>query len=40
MSDPLVLVTINTINPGQLDRVKELSARFAERIEESTGLYL
>ena len=39
MSDPLVLVTINTINPGQLDRVKELSARFSERIEEShTGL--
>lgn len=39
MSDPFILVTTNTVNRGQLDRLKELSARFAERIEKSdTGL--
>ena len=39
VSDPFILVTTNKINPGQLDRVKALSARFAERVQESdTGL--
>lgn len=39
MTDPFILLTTNTINPGEVDRVKELSRRFMERIQAAdTGL--
>lgn len=39
MSGPFILITTNTINEGQLEGVKRLSTRFAERVRAAdTGL--
>jgi hypothetical protein len=39
MFEPFIFVATNTINDGELDRVKELSGRFSDLVEASdTGL--